>query len=148
MTRGVHRACMAERGVHGRGCEWQGACMVVDMCGRGVHGGGCAWQGGRAWQILRDTVDERAVRILLECILVRENVHMKFSDHVITIYFSPSSNTNRDENEPNCITETDSNLNIDICLSFEMVFFCCNVWVHVSNYEKDNFVFCRLGISE
>ena len=26
--------------------------------------------GGRAWQILRDTVNDRAVRILLECILV------------------------------------------------------------------------------
>ena len=43
------------------------------MCGGGeyVAGGGHAWQGGgRAWQILRDTVNERAVRILLECILV------------------------------------------------------------------------------
>ena len=27
-------------------------------------------RGGGAWQILRDTVNERAVRILLECILV------------------------------------------------------------------------------
>ena len=26
--------------------------------------------GGRAWQILRDTVNERAIHILLECILV------------------------------------------------------------------------------
>ena len=43
------------------GCVWQG-----DMHG----GGGCAWQGGRAWQILRDTVNERTVLILLECILV------------------------------------------------------------------------------
>ena len=31
-------------------------------------GGVCG--GGHAWQILRDTVNERAVRILLECILV------------------------------------------------------------------------------
>ena len=30
----------------------------------GIHGR------GRAWQILRDTVNERAVCILLECILV------------------------------------------------------------------------------
>ena len=45
-------------------------------------GGGCAWQGkgacmaggGRVWQILRDTVNERAVRILLECILVKSSV--------------------------------------------------------------------------
>ena len=27
--------------------------------------------GGHAWQILRDTVNERAVCILLECILVK-----------------------------------------------------------------------------
>ena len=48
------------------GCAWQGG-----MHGRRVCvAGGCAWQGGRAWQILRDTVNERAVRILLECILV------------------------------------------------------------------------------
>ena len=36
-----------------------GSCMVGGMRGR-----------GRAWQILRDTVNERAVRIQLECILV------------------------------------------------------------------------------
>ena len=43
-------------GMHGQGCAWQGACMA----------GGHAWQGGHAWH----TVNERAVRILLECILV------------------------------------------------------------------------------
>ena len=67
---------------------WQG-CVCGSMCGRrrlwqGVHAwqgegvcmaGGHVWWGGmhgrgRAWQILRDTVNERAVRILLECILV------------------------------------------------------------------------------
>ena len=76
-----------------------GACVVGGVHGRGgVHGGGRAWQGGGIhgnwtslnmhlvlvtvadpWgdmaplcpqQILRDTVNERAVRILLECILV------------------------------------------------------------------------------
>ena len=41
-----------------------------------MHGGGHAWGGvgvrggGHAWQILRDMVNERVVRILLECILV------------------------------------------------------------------------------
>ena len=35
----------------------------------GMRGGGYG-AGGRAWQIPRDTVNERAVRILLECILV------------------------------------------------------------------------------
>ena len=48
-------------GVHGRGgYVWWGVCMA----------GGHAWQGGHVWQILRNTVNERAVRILLECILV------------------------------------------------------------------------------
>ena len=87
-------ACMAGC-MHGRGCAWpqghawpgghawlrdmhgRGACMAGGVHGlRGMHGqGACmaeghAWQGGHAWQILRDTVYERAVRILLECILV------------------------------------------------------------------------------
>ena len=72
-------ACMAGV-VHGRGVHaWHGG-----MRGRGgMHGRGCMHGGGHAWQgacmaggacvpqqILRDTVDERAVRILLECILV------------------------------------------------------------------------------
>ena len=56
---------------------WQGACMVGGMRGRG-HSGGHAWGGwgvrGRGacvpWQISWDTVNERAVRILLECIPV------------------------------------------------------------------------------
>ena len=52
-------ACMVT-GMHGEGCAWWGACMV----GARMAGGGCAWQ------ILRDTVNERAVRILLKCILV------------------------------------------------------------------------------
>ena len=66
------------RGMHGCG----GMCMVVG----GVHGcGGHAWlegreacmvAGGHVWLwggmcgICRDTVNERAVRILLECILI------------------------------------------------------------------------------
>ena len=65
-------ASMVSGGVHG--C--QGACMVAG----GVHGclgvcmvagglGGCVVAGG-VHRIRRDTVNERAVRILLECILV------------------------------------------------------------------------------
>ena len=64
-------------GVHSRGHAWwgghawQGACVV----GGGIHGRGHVWRGELAWhahprQILRDTVNERAVRILLECIIV------------------------------------------------------------------------------
>ena len=56
-----------------RGC-WGGACVVAGggMC-QGVHGcGGHAWLWGRGVRgIRRDTVNEQAVRILLECILVR-----------------------------------------------------------------------------
>ena len=80
-------ACMGG-GVHGRGGHawvgvcvagghaWWGVCVVGGMNGRGACvAGGHAWQGGVhgrgcAWQILRDIVNERAVRILLECILV------------------------------------------------------------------------------
>ena len=47
-----------------------GACVVAPG-----GGGGCAWLlggGGHAWDMTthRDTVNERAVRILLECILI------------------------------------------------------------------------------
>ena len=54
--------------------------MAGGMCGRGACvTGGCVWKGGRGacvagaacvlQQILWDTVNERAVGILLECIL-------------------------------------------------------------------------------
>ena len=63
--------------------------MVWSVCDRevcvagGVHGRGCAWQGGvhgkqaLPQQILRDTVNERAVRILLECILVELSIALR-----------------------------------------------------------------------
>ena len=64
-----------------RGCS-QGACMVASgghawLLRGGVHGcsqggmHGCS-RGGHAWDMMRygDTINERAVRILLECILV------------------------------------------------------------------------------
>ena len=50
--------CLSTGGMHGRGCAWQGACMVGEcawwgsVCGRracmagGVHGGGHVWQRG------------------------------------------------------------------------------------------------------
>ena len=43
--------------------------MVGGMHGEGFMPGGVCG-GGYAWQILRDMVNEQAVRILLECILV------------------------------------------------------------------------------
>ena len=86
--------CMAKVGIHGRGRNaWQETCMAGGMCGRGhawqgacmagvgMHGRGHVWQGAcmvgglcvactHPQQILRDTVNERVVCILLECILV------------------------------------------------------------------------------
>ena len=50
-----------------------GACMVAPGGGRPWLLGGHAWLlggGGGVRRIRRDTVNERAVRILLECILV------------------------------------------------------------------------------
>ena len=94
---------MCGRGMHGWEHVWHGghvwgACMAGECVGRlGMCGGGHAWQRGmhgrwacmaegHAWwgvcvtggtyipqQILRDTVNERAVGILLECILVLPN---------------------------------------------------------------------------
>ena len=79
--RGVHGGGVhGRRGMHGGGCAWQegrawwgcawqeghawwGVCMAGGVCGR--LGG--AWQG---MCVVRDTVNEWAVLILLECILV------------------------------------------------------------------------------
>ena len=71
-------ACMVARG-HVHGCG--GMCMVSGgMCGCGEHawlqggmcgcGGTCMVVGGGMHRIQRDTVNEWAVCILLECILV------------------------------------------------------------------------------
>ena len=65
-------ACMvAPRGVHG--CSGGHAWFLWGGI-RGCSGGGHAWllPGGHAWDTMRygDTINERAVRILLECILV------------------------------------------------------------------------------
>ena len=51
----VHgRGYMAVRGMHDRGCVWQGAwqgSMEGGVCGRGAcMAGGHAWQEGHAWQ--------------------------------------------------------------------------------------------------
>ena len=64
-------ACMVALG----GCAWllRGACMVAPGGHAWLLQGGHAWLlPGGAWDTMRygDTVKERAVRILLECILV------------------------------------------------------------------------------
>ena len=55
-----------------------GEAFMAGVCGGGgtCVAGGCVagGGGGRAWQILRDTVNEHAVRILLECILVNVSI--------------------------------------------------------------------------
>ena len=68
MAGGVHGGgtCMAGRHAWIRGMHGRGVCVA----------GGCAWQGEVCMpqQILRDTVNERAVRILLECTFVTVGV--------------------------------------------------------------------------
>ena len=55
-------------------CGCWGVCMVASRACMVARG--CVWLGGHVWWlgsmhgIQRDTVNERAVRILLECILV------------------------------------------------------------------------------
>ena len=71
-------ACMTRGTCVAGGHAWQrGTCMARGKCMagghawlEGMHGGGGHGGEGRAWQILRDTVNEQGVRILLECILV------------------------------------------------------------------------------
>ena len=59
---------MARGGMHGK----EGACVVKG----GVHGeGGVCGEGGHAWYVW--PVIARAVRILLECILVMAALHVK-----------------------------------------------------------------------
>ena len=61
-------ACMVG-GVHGRGHAWQGACMAGGMHGEGCMAGDVhAMHAPQHYEIW--SVNARAVRILLECILV------------------------------------------------------------------------------
>ena len=62
-----------------RGC-WGDAWFWGGMCGCGGHAwwAGCAWLRGSIHRIRRDTVNERAVLILLECILVLSNFSIDF----------------------------------------------------------------------
>ena len=69
----VHRG----RGLPREGSASRGVCIQWGLHpGRGLHPGGCASRGGvhprgsASNQILWDTVNERKVRILLECIFV------------------------------------------------------------------------------
>ena len=65
---GMHGGGHAWQGcVHGRGHAWSGGMHGMGAC---VTRGSSCMAGGCVWQLLRDTVNERAVRNLLECILV------------------------------------------------------------------------------
>ena len=85
-------------GVHGRGgCAWQRGGMAGGVHGRGGHAwqrGACMAEGGMHGRgvhhmppphhkTLRDTVNDRAIRILLECILVLYSLVCKFSHRCI-----------------------------------------------------------------
>ena len=60
---------MAKGGMHGEGgMHGKGACMTKG----GMSGEGCVWDMMR----YRDTINERVVHILLECILVRNHSEM------------------------------------------------------------------------
>ena len=81
LLQGCGRCVWLLRGMHGcsGGHEWLlwGACMVAPGGACVVALGGCAWLlEGCAWDMTRygDTVNERKVRILLECILVNNYV--------------------------------------------------------------------------
>ena len=74
---GCRGACMVAGGMHG--CGGWGACMVAGGHAwqwRGVCGcGGHAWLQGGMRGIRQDTVNERVVPILLECILVLKSFY-------------------------------------------------------------------------
>ena len=72
------------------GCAWQGACVAGGHAWRAVHGM------HTPQQILRDTVNERAVRILLECILLQMsfyNVTRKHVDYIHDVTVSRIENS-------------------------------------------------------
>ena len=75
---GCRGACMVVGGMCGcRGHAWLwGACMVAGGVGPCVVVGGVHGGRGDVRGIRRDTVNERAVRILLECILVSTSIHV------------------------------------------------------------------------
>ena len=99
---------MHGRGVHGRRHAWWGACMVGCMHGRGTCvEGGCAWKGGMHGRgHAGHTVNEQAVYILLECILVFNIIPLK----LFVLNFSYSETTG---------------LNLSINYSVEHIFLTC-----------------------
>ena len=113
-------ACMAGGCVAG-GHVWQGTCMAGGCvswgaCVAGGHAwqGACmmmvgyVWQGGlhamyNPWQILQDTVNERAVCIILECIFVIIQM-TKVVQFLCTLYVLFY------ENLSNCVFAVESNV--------------------------------------
>ena len=88
----VKGACVVKGGMHGeRGHAWwrgghvwqRGVCVAKGWCVVKGHAWrrGCAWWRGGVRGIRRDTINKRAVRILLECILVKFNkfLHINWS---------------------------------------------------------------------
>ena len=101
--RNLRRLCFHRcLSVHEGGCMAGGMCGRGGMCSRGacMAGGVCVAGGGHVLQgacmahmsplpqqILRDTVNERAVRILLECILVINVHYMNHSSGCLTPFY-------------------------------------------------------------
>ena len=74
----------------GRVCVVAGGCHAWLLGGMRVCGGGHVWLQGGMHRIRRDTVNERAVRILLECILVSKIPLVHWGNLFITLVFTIS----------------------------------------------------------
>ena len=73
MEFGFRGGVCIQRGLHPEGFAYKGVCIQWGLYLGGPHPGGLPLWGGGVGQtpgILRDRVNERVVRILLECIFV------------------------------------------------------------------------------
>ena len=104
-----------------RGCAWlqggvhgcRGTCMVagghawlwggMHGCGEGRMVEGHAWLQGGVHGIRRDTVNERAVRILLECILILSEFAIDINDGYTTGVFTGKIDVIEPAPEPNSL---------------------------------------------
>ena len=109
------------------GCAWLlrgGACMVARGACVVAQGGmcGCSWggawffRGGPAWFFPWDTVNERAVRILLECILVNKFNCMIWIEKWNIVGVSNMQQTTKD------------------CYLYEVIKICRFILLHFSQY--------------
>ena len=76
----VHGGGMHDGGVHGRGHVWPGGTHGGGTCVVSMHGRGHAWQ--ERWPL------QQALRILLECILVRHIVRLSKTVNYVSGFLS------------------------------------------------------------